>query len=195
MKYTELKDEEVMALIAAGIKDALESMYDRRGNQVFSLAMHLLRDRPSAEEVTQDVFVKVWRLGSSYDNERGSVAAWLMGITHNRCIDELRKRRSELSKIQQGIDQEAQIPSGAPDPLDMAAASEDRKLVLWALDYLSREQKEVVNLAYFHGLTHSEIAKHLGQPLGTVKTRMRLALQKMRKTIVQNPREPQIHES
>ena len=195
MKYEELKDEELMALIAAGIKDALESMYDRRASKVFSLAMHMLRDRASAEEVTQDVFVKVWRLGSSYNMERGSVAAWLTGITHNRCIDELRKRRSEMSKIQQGIDQEAQIPSGAPDPLEMATASEDRKLVRWALDYLSHEQKQVVDLAYFHGLTHSEIAKHLGQPLGTVKTRMRLALQKMRKTLVHNPREPNSHES
>ncbi len=183
MKYEGLDDERLLELIAQQSREALEAFYDRHASAVYSLAMHMLKDSGVAEEVTQDVFLNVWRRASSYQSQRGSVLAWLFSIAHHRAIDELRRRRREQAQTQPGVDLTDKLSDDSVDPTEHAATEMERSRLNDALSRLRPEQREVVVLAYFGGLTHSEIARHLGQPLGTVKTRMRLALQKLREVL------------
>ncbi len=183
MRYEDLGDERLLELIAQQSREALEAFYDRHASAVYSLAMHMLKDSGVAEEVTQDVFLNVWRRASSYQSRRGSVLAWLFSIAHHRAIDELRRRRREQAQMQPGVDLTDKLSDDSIDPTEHAATEMERSRLNAALSSLRPEQREVVVLAYFGGLTHSEIAKHLGQPLGTVKTRMRLALQKLREVL------------
>ena len=176
-------DKKVLALIVQSDREALGALYDRYGGAVYSLSMHMLRDSGAAEEVTQDVFFNVWRRASSYNAQRGSVTAWLFSIAHHRTIDELRRRRREQTRVQYGVDLSNKPSDGADDPLDYATAQFEHGQLKDALLTLRTEQRQVVELAYFGGLTHSEIATRLGQPLGTVKTRMRLALKKLREVL------------
>ena len=182
----------MLALIVRQNRDALEALYDRYAGAVYSLAMRLLRDSGAAEEVTQDVFFKVWGRASSYHAERGRVPAWLFSIAHHRTIDELRRQRRERERVQQGVDL-SNKPSESYDPMEYATSQFERGQVKDALHTLRPEQREIVVLAYFGGLTHSEISKHLGQPLGTVKTRMRLALKKLREVLAPHVRERADH--
>ena len=184
------EDQQLLASISGRKREALEALYDRYANAVYSQAMHMLRDSGAAEEATQDVFFNVWRRASSYRAERGSVRAWLFSIAHHRTIDELRRRRREQTRLQFGVDLNNRPSDGGDDPLEYTKAQFERGRVQDALHTLRPEQREVVVLAYFGGLTHSEIAKRLEQPLGTVKTRMRLALKKLREVLG-----PQIQES
>lgn len=183
VRYEDLGDERLLELIAQQSREALEAFYDRHASAVYSLAMHMLKDSGVAEEVTQDVFLNVWRRASSYQSRRGSVLAWLFSIAHHRAIDELRRRRREQAQMQPGVDLTDKLSDDSTDPTEHAATEMERSRLNAALSSLRPEQREVVVLAYFGGLTHSEIAKHLGQPLGTVKTRMRLALQKLREVL------------
>ena len=185
MTYTERDDGQVLGLIADKDRQALECLYDRYSNTVYSLAMHMLRDAGAAEEVTQDVFFNVWRRAVSYDSQRGSVTAWLFSIAHHRTIDELRRRRRDQTHVQPGIDLTNRPSENGTygDPLKYTSGKFDRGQIDVALFTLRPEQREIVMLAYFGGLTHSEIANQLGQPLGTVKTRMRLALKKLREVL------------
>lgn len=178
-------DKQLLELISLQQRSALEDLYDRYANTVYSLAMHMLRDAGQAEEVTQDVFFNVWRRAASYNAKRGSVTAWLFSIAHHRTIDELRKRRRDQTHVQQGVDltNKPLDEGGEGDPMRYTTLQFDRGQLKDALFTLKPEQREVVVLAYFGGLTHSEISKHLNQPLGTVKTRMRLALKKLREVL------------
>ena len=189
VKYEEQDDGQLLTSVADRDREALEALYDRYARPVFSLAMNMLRDSGAAEEVTQDVFFNVWRRASSYRAQRGKVTSWLFSIAHHRTIDELRRRRRDQTHMQYGVDL-ANRPGEARDgPLEYAEAQFERGFLKDALVTLRPEQREVVVLAYFSGLTHSEIAEHLGQPLGTVKTRMRLALRKLRETVGPQVRE------
>jgi RNA polymerase sigma-70 factor (ECF subfamily) len=185
MTYSERDDGQVLGLIADKDRGALECLYDRYSNTVYSLAMHMLRDLGAAEEVTQDVFFNVWRRAASYDSQRGSVTAWLFSIAHHRTIDELRRRRREQTHVQPGVDLTNKPSENGSygDPFTYTSRRFDRGQIEVALFTLRPEQREIVMLAYFGGLTHSEIANQLGQPLGTVKTRMRLALKKLREVL------------
>ncbi|MCH8310972.1 MAG: sigma-70 family RNA polymerase sigma factor [Chloroflexi bacterium] len=184
MNYEELEDRQLLESIADKDRAALEALYTRYSGPVYSLAMHLLRDPGASEEVTQDTFFNVWRRGSSYKSDRGSVTAWLFSIAHHRTIDELRKRRRDQTRIQHGVDM-SQRPteSRSDDPMEYTTAQYEASRLKTALTILRPEQREVVVLAYFGGFTHSEIARKLDQPLGTVKTRMRLAIKKLRGVI------------
>ena len=184
MNYEELEDGQLLESIAGKDRGALEALYTRYSGPVYSLAMHLLRDPGASEEVTQDTFFNVWRRGSSYKSNRGSVTAWLFSIAHHRTIDELRKRRRDQTRVQHGVDM-SQRPTEArsDDPMEYATAQFESSHLKEALTILRPEQREVVILAYFGGFTHSEIARKLDQPLGTVKTRMRLAIKKLRGVI------------
>ena len=184
MNYEELEDGQLLEFIADKDRAALEALYTRYSGPVYSLAMHLLRDPGASEEVTQDTFFNVWRRGSSYKSDRGSVTAWLFSIAHHRTIDELRKRRRDQTRIQHGVDM-SQRPTEArsDNPSECATAQYEASRLKEALTILRPEQREVVVLAYFGGFTHSEIARKLDQPLGTVKTRMRLAIKKLRGVI------------
>ena len=180
MDYDALTDLELLERISARERDALAHMYDRYGRRVYSLAARILNDPISSEEVTQDVFLSVWRRGSSYSQKKGKFTTWLFSIAHNRTIDELRKRRRDLNRQNDDIDDHLNIESTEISPPDAAVAQSEYAKIRRALDVLPGEQRKVVELSYYKGLTQAEIAALTGQPLGTVKTRMRLALKKLR---------------
>ena len=183
MSYEGLDDTQLLSMIQRQDRGALEALYDKYGGAVYSLAMRMLSDSGAAQEVTQDTFFNVWRRASSYHSQRGKVTSWLFSIAHHRTIDELRRRRRAQSQVQYGVDLTNKPSDGADDPVAYATAQYERSQLKDALHTLRVEQREVVVLAYFGGLTHSEIAKHLDQPLGTVKTRMRLGLRRMREAL------------
>ena len=193
VKYEDRDDGELLALIVRQSRDGLEAFYDRYAKAVYSLSMHMLRDPEAAEEVTQDVFFNVWRRASSYNADRGKVSSWLFSIAHHKTIDELRRRRREQAHVQHGVDLSNEPTDGEGDPMQYATLEFERGELKEALSKLKPEQRKVVVLAYFGGLTHTEIANHLGQPLGTVKTRMRLAMKKLRQVIGPQVRERADH--
>jgi RNA polymerase sigma-70 factor (ECF subfamily) len=185
-----LSDGELLRLVALRSRQALGVLYDRYAGAVYSLAMQMLRDSGAAEEVTQDAFFNVWRRASSYRPDRGKVTSWLFSIGHHRVIDELRRRRRrEHRLVHHDVDLASQPADDTSDPARYAMAGMERARIKQAPSTLRSEQREVVVLAYYGDLTHSEIAKRLGQPLGTVKTRTRLALKKLREVMG-----PQAHE-
>ena len=182
-EYQSLGDEHLLTLIANGDKDALECVYNRYGTSVFSLARYMLREEAIAEEITQEVFITLWLKASTFNPQRGSPRAWLMSIAHNRVIDQLRSsKRARESSNRVASDLLALHTLSHVNTEDEAQRSLDREQVLKALTALPEEQRKVVIMAYFEGYSQSEIAKALDQPLGTVKTRLRLALQKLRAT-------------
>ncbi|HWO00602.1 MAG TPA: sigma-70 family RNA polymerase sigma factor [Blastocatellia bacterium] len=163
---------------ARGDQSALAELYDETSRLVFGLVLRIIGDRSTAEEVLLDVYTQAWRQAANYDEDRGAPLAWLMTIARSRAIDRLRSSKHDQYK--DPLDAVAEISDQEPDPEQATVDSERRRLVRSALDTLPVEQREVVELAYYSGLSHSEIAMRLGQPLGTVKTRTRLAMIKLR---------------
>jgi RNA polymerase sigma-70 factor (ECF subfamily) len=175
-----VSDDQLIEAVARGDRRAFETLYDRYASAVFGLALRTLRDRESAEEAVQEVFWRVWQRSQSFDRSR-SFKPWLFGIAHNYCIDELRRRRARPQPVYE--DDEHPVLSSIADDADVSEAalgSEQRRIVMTALEQLPTEQRQALELAYFSGLTQQEIAARLGNPLGTIKTRMRLGLQKLR---------------
>lgn len=163
---------------------ALGALYDRWVRSLYSLVFHLLKDADEAEDVVEETFWQAWRKASSYEPSRGAVSTWLLTIGRRRALDRLRakgRRREDSMTGEGGI--LADMPAPGPDPSQAAEGSERRMLVLAALRELPEEQREVLDLGYFQGLSQTEIAEVTGQPLGTVKTRMRLAMQKLREPL------------
>ena len=188
--YRLLSDQDLLAHIVRGRKEALEVLYERYSGAVYSLAVHMLRDRGAAEEVAQDAFFNVWRRASSFRPERGKVTAWLFSIAHHRVIDEVRRRRRrEQTQVFHDVDLINQPADETGDPVMYAMLQVKRSILKEAMEALRPEQRDVVVLAYYGGLTHTEIAHRLSQPLGTVKTRMRLALKKLREVLGPQTRE------
>ena len=180
LNYQGLTDLELLAQIGVQDREALAALYDRYGRRVFALAVRILNDPVGSEEVTQDVFMSVWRRGASYTSKKGKFTTWLFSIAHNRTIDELRKRRRDRSRENDDIEDHYDLKSSDISPADAAVAQSEFAKVKAAMEKLPEEQKNVVEISYFKGLTQTEIATKTGQPLGTVKTRMRLALKKLR---------------
>jgi len=177
-----LADEELMQLVYGRNADAFEVVYDRHADAAFSLAYRICRQRALAEDVVQEAFLSLWRSGARYDRNRGSVRTWALGIVHNRAIDALRRRAVR----ERGIVSDEGIAErlAAPERTDVEFARRDEaREIRDALEQLPQEQSRVIELAYFGGLTHIEIASRLGTPVGTVKGRMRLGLAKMRMTL------------
>jgi RNA polymerase sigma-70 factor (ECF subfamily) len=162
---------------------ALGALYDRWVRSLYSLVFHLLKDADEAEDVVEETFWQAWRKASSYEPSRGAVSTWLLTIGRRRALDRLRARgrRREESMTQLGA--LADVASPVPDPSQMTEGSERRSHVQAVLRGLPDEQREVLELGYFEGLSQTEIAELTGQPLGTVKTRMRLAMQKLREPL------------
>ena len=189
-QYETMSDHELIALVVDRRLEALEALYARYAGAVYSLAVNMLRDGGAAEEVTQDTFFNVWRRASSYNAEKGKVTSWVFSIGHHRVIDEIRRRRRrEQTLAFQEIDLSNQPDNGSNDPSKYATLQMQRSEIKGALSTLRPEQRVVVELAYYGGFTHSEIASRLGQPLGTVKTRMRLAIKKLRDVLSPQARE------
>jgi RNA polymerase sigma-70 factor (ECF subfamily) len=178
----QLGDEDLMQLVASGEPRAFETIYERHATAVFSLAYRICGVRSVAEEVAQETFLTIWRSGARYDRTRGSVRTWLLGIVHNRAIDVL--RRTAVHERRRVSDEQAAEVLEAPERTEAEVARrETARSVRALLDVLPPEQRRVVNLAYFGGFTHEEIARMLDAPVGTVKGRMRLALEKMRSSM------------
>ena len=175
-----LADEDLMTLVERKDADAFAVLYDRHGGAAYSLAHRIVGDPAIAEDVTQEAFLSVWRSGARFDAARGSVRSWTLGIVRNRAIDALRRASSPAPKLD--LDDEAVLEGQAAAELTDSEAirRETSRRVRGALRELPDEQSEVIGLAYFGGFTHSEIAEMLGMPLGTVKGRMRLGLEKIR---------------
>ncbi len=180
MDYSALKDEEIIARLRDGESWAMSVLYDRYARLVFSLALKILNDRGAAEETVQEVFVKVWRRSREFDARRGKFSSWLTGIAHNHAIDELRRRRVRPAASEDNDDAMETVVDEGPAPLDLALQSLERRRIIDALREIPKDQRRAIELAYFEGLTQQEIATQLGEPLGTVKTRMRLGMQKLR---------------
>ena len=167
--------------VAKQDRDAFSQLYDRFSTLVFSLAMRMLKARSDAEDLLQEVFVQVWRQAQSYSAERGSPEAWIVNIARSRAIDKIRSIR-RMQKNFVLTDDPARVES-SENVESSAADSETRLAMNSALANLPETQRKVLELAYFDGLTQSEIADRLAEPLGTVKTRMRSGIQKLREVL------------
>ena len=174
-----LADEDLMTLIERRDPDAFAVLYDRHGGAAYSLAHRIVGDPSVAEDVTQEAFLSLWRSGARFDAARGSVRSWTLGIVRNRAIDALRRASTQAPKLD--LDDEGVLESQAGTELTDSEAirRETSRRVRGALVELPAEQSEVIGLAYFGVFTHAEIAEMLGMPLGTVKGRMRLGLEKI----------------
>jgi RNA polymerase sigma-70 factor (ECF subfamily) len=172
MNYDALSDEELVARISERDRLALTAIYNRYGTLVFSLVVRILGEGMAAEEATQDAFLALWRRADHYSVERGRLLSWLLTIARNRAIDELRRHR--------GLIETSELPEQAPDQPGLEEVSLRRVQVRRALAALPKLQRQVIDLAYFSGMTQQEIADYLRTPLGTIKTRMRLGLQRLR---------------
>ena len=178
-----LADEELAALVDAKDPGAFEVFFDRHGRAAYSLAHRIVGDRQLAEDVTQEAFLSIWRSSARYDPARGSVRSWTLGIVRNRAIDALRRASAPAPKLD--FDDAALLEAqAAPERTDSEAIRRDAaQRVRGAVGELPPEQSQVITLAYFGGFSHSEIASMLGAPLGTVKGRMRLGLEKLRQSL------------
>jgi RNA polymerase sigma-70 factor, ECF subfamily len=174
-----LADEEVMQMVGDGDPRAFELLYDRHGGAAFSLAYRMVGNRGTAEDIVQEGFLSIWRSRMRYDSSRGSVRTWVLGIVHNRTIDALRRGASQERRREQfeGVEERHE----APERTDVEAARrEEARSVRSALDGLPADQRRTIELAYFGGFSHSQIAELLDEPIGTIKGRMRLGLEKLR---------------
>jgi RNA polymerase sigma-70 factor, ECF subfamily len=189
--YAEVDDAALIRLIVHARVGALEELYQRYNRLVFSVALHIVGDRATAEEVTLDIFMRVWEKAALYRQDQARVSTWLTSIARNQSIDILRRRSAggrlpELSMT----DEPGPGFSGNPhgNPVDAAELADLQARMRAAISTLPVEQQQALALAFFRGYTHSQIAKALGIPLGTAKTRIRLAMQKLRQ-LLQDDRE------
>jgi RNA polymerase sigma-70 factor (ECF subfamily) len=177
--FRDLADEDLMQLVQRAEAAAFEVVYDRHAGASFSLAYRMCGARQLAEEVVQEAFLSIWRSGARYDRRRGSVRTWILGITHHRAIDVL--RRGVVQERYRASDEGIEERFEASERTDAEVARREEALeVRGALDDLPAEQRHAIELAYYGGFTQSEIADMLGIPIGTVKGRMRLGMEKMR---------------
>lgn len=177
-----LGDEDLMHLVQKGDADAFEAVYDRHAGAAFSLAYRMAGSRAAAEDVVQEALLSIWRSRARFQRERGSVRTWILGIVHNRAIDALRRNvvHDRRRASAEGLE-ETQV---APERTDAEAIRRDEaRTIRSALQGLPGDQSRVIDLAYFGGFTHTEIAEMLDTPVGTVKGRMRLGLEKMRRAL------------
>ncbi len=186
LDYPSLSDQQLMSMVAERNPDALAALYDRYARPVFSLAIRIMGRPERAEDVVQEVFIKLWRKPTSYDGQRGAFINWVLGVTHNQAIDELQRDRNHERAQSHSLnydgedEQPIEVADQTPGPADMAWYNVRLEIVQRAMAKLPLEQRRVIELAYFGGLTQTEIAARLSEPLGTVKTRTRLAMQKLK---------------
>lgn len=177
-------DSDVVLLdrMRAGDEGALAALYDRWSDRIHALAVHLLRDARDAEDIVEETFWQAWRGAARFDAARGSVGAWLLTICRSRALDRLRARRRRPEAT--SLDDAPPAVDPAGDPMTSMVSKETGRIVRAALAELPAEQRQALELAYFKGLSQSEIAEQTGQPLGTIKTRVRLAMVKLREKLV-----------
>ena len=183
--YQDLESEALLGLVVIGRAEALEVLYDRYSRPVYSLVLGLLREPAIAEEVTQEVFLRVWMKASSFKSESGKAKTWILSIAHHRAIDRLRqgRNRQKESPLDELLESGWQMGTEAGAIEKTAILQEEGEHIQEGLSQLPEEQRQVLVLGYYRGFTQAEIAKGLNVPLGTVKTRMRLGIQKLRQSL------------
>ena len=175
-------NDELVEEIAQGDAEALRTLYRRLSSMVYGLALRIEGNEADAEEVLVDTFYQVWTQATQYDASRGTVVGWILNITRSRAIDRLRSRRR--SDRDRDLEPAVALPGTAPpDPEQEAIKEDERSRLREVIAQLPTDQRWAVELAYFSGLSQTQIAERLGQPLGTVKTRLRLAMEKMRRSV------------
>jgi RNA polymerase sigma-70 factor (ECF subfamily) len=181
---SETRDRELVQRIERGDEDAFRGLFGRYAPSAMALARRVARQPFLAEEIVQEAFLAVWRNPSGYDRQRGSVRAWLVGMVHHRAVDAVRREESQRRRAEEAM---VSDPVVSPDPADDVADAidlpEQRRAVRAALAALPAEQREVIELMYFGGLSQSAIAERLGLPLGTVKSRTLLGMRRLRGAI------------
>lgn len=185
ISLTEMTDPELVEYVALGNPEALAELYDRYSRVVLSFAFRILGDRPGAEELLQEVFLRTWRQASSFSQARGTFITWLLSITHNMAIDEIRKRNRRPQRVNSDdpIQLLANVRDTATPVEDRAIGATLRDEITAALQKVPPAQRNVIEMAYFQGLTQREIAEETGEPLGTIKTRIRLGMNKLRELL------------
>lgn len=181
-------DAELVARVAAGDQEAIGHIYDRFGQAVYSLCLRIVHEGATAEELTQEVFVRLWRSAASFDSTKGRLSTWLLRIAHNLSLNEVRRRQSRPITAPD-LDWEAEAaaladPSADADPAGSAWLRERATAIRGALAQLPEPQRKAIELAYFGGLSQPEVAAALGDPLGTVKSRIRAGMQRLRELLV-----------
>ena len=185
MIVKEWSDEQLIAQVARGDTAAYETLYDRYCSAVMGLALKITGDRSLAEEVVQETFWRVWRKADLFQTQRGAFTSWFFGITRNLSIDVLRRQRTQIQPVEE-TDAERIIEQAVDPTTDVPEAAwlrEKHQQMQAAIATLPNEQRRVIEMAYFRGLTRQEIAQATGEPLGTIHTRARLALQKLREEL------------
>ena len=177
-----LDDATLATQVAGGSAAALEVLYDRYSRIVLSFATRMLGDRQSGEELLQEVFLRAWQQAHNYSAGRGSFATWLLSITHNMSIDEIRKRRRRPQRAESAdpVLMLTNVRDQSPSVEESAESGALRETMARAIRTLPDAQRRAIELAYYRGLTQREIAEELDEPLGTIKTRMRLGMRKLR---------------
>jgi RNA polymerase sigma-70 factor (ECF subfamily) len=184
VELQEIDDPALMGLIEQKKEDALAALYDRYGRLVFSIAYNVVGDFLAAEDITQDIFLRVWEKAHTFQSGRGTVLSWLARMTRNRSIDVLRREaaRLEVKSVSWAVIT-IDPPAIEPNPEELAHLAMEKQRVRAAISALSDNQRETLSLAYFRGYSHSEIARELNQPIGTVKSRLRSAMQTLRQIL------------
>jgi RNA polymerase sigma-70 factor (ECF subfamily) len=187
---TALVDQALLAKVADGDSRALDALYDRYARVVYGVALRILGEAELAEDVVQETFWRVWRRARTFQSGRGKVAGWIFGIAHNLSVDELRRQRSRPRPVYD-TDETPVLRDREDSRMDVEADALEKErgqLINAALRQISADQREALELAYFGGLSQSEIAERLQSPIGTIKTRIRLGLRKLRELLTQDMR-------
>lgn len=175
--------EALVARLARGDEHALAQLYDSTNRLVYGMALRILSDPWTAEDISIEVYMQVWRTSGSYDPQRGTVSSWLVTLVRSRAIDCLRSRKARRAELEENVDEVTNLRDSRPGP-ELASVEAGRsRAVQKALADISPDQREAIELAYFSGLSHTEVAVRTGLPLGTIKTRIRLGMLHLRKLL------------
>jgi RNA polymerase sigma-70 factor (ECF subfamily) len=184
--YESLDDHQLIQRISQVDKEALEALYTRYQTPVYSLAMFMLKQPALAEEVTQDIFLNIWLKAGSFNAERGQPKGWIMSVAHHKIVDVIRSRRRTIVNTDPADYETLDLlPASGASTEAQVEQTLERERIMRALATIPESQRQVIMLAYFEGFSQSEMAERLDQPLGTIKTRVRLAMQKLR-TVLEN---------
>jgi RNA polymerase sigma-70 factor (ECF subfamily) len=183
--FAHLSDEALVAMVARSDDEALAELYDRYAGVAFGLARRVVRDAELAEDAVQETFLAVWRTAARFTAERSSARAWILMLTHRRAVDLVRSNeRRRADRLPEGFDG---VDAESPEPADAVWLGLQRERVVHGLAQLPDQQREAIELAYFGGFTQSELADRLGQPLGTIKSRMHTGLSRLRELLDDDP--------
>jgi RNA polymerase sigma-70 factor (ECF subfamily) len=187
--YKQFDDQAIIRLIARSQESALSELYDRYSRLIYSMALNVVGNPEIAEEITQDIFIRIWDHADTYQAEKAKVVTWIASMTRYRSIDVV--RRQEVRPEGHSVPWDTEPPTHETAPINVeeeVEISQRRRRVRQAISLLPEEQRQALTYAYFQGYTHREIAEAMGEPLGTIKTRIRLAMQKLRQILEQDER-------